>query len=70
MWQRIIRKYGPIQPGQTLREYVQSLELRRDGQREAFVELALLYEAIRYDERLPERISRGRMSRLWREAIG
>jgi len=70
MWQRIIRKYGPIQPGQTLREYVQSLELRRDGQREALVELALLYEAIRYDERLPERISRGRMSRLWREAIG
>lgn len=70
MWQRIIRKYGPLQPGQTLREYVQGLELRRAGQREALAELALLYEAIRYDEQLPKRISRGRMSRLWREAIG
>jgi len=70
MWQRIIRKYGPIQPGQTLREYVEALELRKPEQREALAELALLYEAIRYDARLPERISRGRMSRLWREAIG
>jgi len=70
IWQRIFRKYGPLKPGQTLREYVQELKLRKPEQREALAELALLYEAIRYDERLPERVSRGRMSRLWREAIG
>lgn len=70
LWQAVIRKHGPLQPGQTLREYVQSLGLRKQEQQAALVELARLYETIRYDERLPDRISRGRMSKLWRTAIG
>lgn len=70
LWQAVIRKHGPLQPGQTLREYVQGLGLRKQDQQAALIELARLYETIRYDERLPDRISRGRMSKLWRAAIG
>lgn len=70
LWRDITRKYGPLKTGQTLREYVQTLDLRKGDQREALMELAILYESIRFDERLPERVSQSRMSRLWRVARG
>lgn len=70
LWHDIFRKHGQIQPGQTLREYVVKLNLRKQEQQAALVELAVLYETLRFDDGLPERVSRGRMSRLWREALG
>lgn len=69
LWQDVMRRYGALKPGQTLREYVLALPLRTEEQRQALIELAHLYESVRYDERLPARISRSRMSRLWREAL-
>lgn len=70
LWQEIMRKHGPMKPGQTLREYVRTLNVRKPDQMKALMELAVLYEAIHYDERLPQRVSRGRMRRLWREVLG
>ena len=70
LWRDITRKYGPLKTGQTLREYVQTLDLRKGDQREASLGRAILYESIRFDERLPERVSQSRMSRLWRVARG
>ncbi|HEX7058089.1 MAG TPA: transglutaminase domain-containing protein [Bacilli bacterium] len=47
-WKKMMRKYGEIQPGQTIREYVLRIDCRDAERKKALAEFARSYEAARY----------------------
>jgi transglutaminase-like putative cysteine protease len=66
LWRAVFRKFGGKPPQQTIREYVASLANLDAGQRAAIVAFAQLYEALRYGDRLPGRVMKRDIARLWR----
>lgn len=49
-WLKLFTKLGKKMPGQTVREYVESLSVRESGKRETLLELVRMYEQVRYGQ--------------------
>ncbi|MBA2942660.1 transglutaminase domain-containing protein [Paenibacillus sp. CGMCC 1.16610] len=49
LWLQLFRKYGAKPKDQTVRDYVTALSFKHQGQKQALLTFALIYESIRYD---------------------
>lgn len=49
-WEKLFRKFGQLRPGQTLRQYVLSLPLKKQDQKQLALEFLSMYELARYSE--------------------
>lgn len=67
LWVGVFKRFGPIQPSQTIREYVRSAQVRKPSQRAALHHFAELYEAIRYDGRQMERLTKNKIIEAWKK---
>jgi hypothetical protein len=69
-WLKVFKRFGQqIEPKQTIREYIQNLQLADETKRQALVELVTMYEALRYNNAEREWISKDRILRTWRKII-
>lgn len=67
---KVMRKYGAIRAGQTLREYVEQLSEPDPNKKEALAQLCHLYEHAVYDRKGKVRASRSKLEHLWKTVRG
>ncbi|MGG1517560.1 transglutaminase domain-containing protein [Paenibacillus oryzisoli] len=65
LWRQLFRKYGAKPAGQTVREYVLSLELKQPGQKQALLTFAQIYESVRYDPACATPYARRDITAIW-----
>ncbi|MGG1556317.1 transglutaminase domain-containing protein [Paenibacillus ferrarius] len=65
LWRQLFRKYGAKPAGQTVREYVLSLELKQQGQKQALLTFAQIYESVRYDPACAIPYARRDITAIW-----
>jgi transglutaminase-like putative cysteine protease len=65
IWSKLFRKFGRIRPQQTVREYVRSVKVENERQRQALIEFAEIYENQRYGNEISTRFPRKYLSELW-----
>lgn len=49
-WSKLFRKFGGLKPGQTLRQYVESLPLKESEQKQKATSFLTMYETLRYSK--------------------
>jgi transglutaminase-like putative cysteine protease len=66
MWLKIFRRFGSIQPSQTIREYIEGLDIKDQSQYEALVQFASMYESTRYNSLQRNWINKQAILRVWK----
>lgn len=67
IWLKIFHRFGPIQPSQTIREYIEELNVVDLSQREALLKFAGMYESVRYNNLQREWINKQAILKVWKE---
>lgn len=62
-WRKLFRKFGCLRPGQTLRQYVESLPLKDKEEMKKAREFLAMYETLRYSDEAVYK-DRGRSERI------
>lgn len=66
LWMRIFRTFGNKQTHQTLREYIEGLQLADETQKHALLALAYKYEEIRYQPSQRAYFTQSEMASMWK----
>lgn len=66
LWLKIFHRFGSIKPSQTIREYIEGLEIQERSQREALLKFASMYESVRYNDLQRNWINKQTIIRVWK----
>ncbi|CAN7741986.1 transglutaminase TgpA family protein [Paenibacillus sp. LjRoot56] len=66
LWRQLFRKYGVKPANQTVREYVMNLQVTHQGQQQALMAFAHIYESVRYDPARAVAYSKREIAAIWK----
>ena len=66
LWRQLFRKYGAKPANQTVREYVMNLQVSHQGQQQALMTFAQIYESVRYDPARAFAYSKREITAIWK----
>ncbi len=66
LWRQLFRKYGAKPANQTVREYVMNLQVTHEGQQQALMAFAHIYESVRYDPARAFTYSKREITAIWK----
>ena len=66
LWLQLFRKYGAKPKDQTVRDYVTALSFKHQGQKQALLNFALIYESIRYDAANSSHYTKREIVAIWK----
>ncbi|MDR6554788.1 transglutaminase domain-containing protein [Paenibacillus qinlingensis] len=66
LWRQLFRKYGVKPANQTVREYVTNLQVNHQGQQQALMTFAQIYESVRYDPTRAFAYSKREITAIWK----
>jgi hypothetical protein len=66
LWRQLFRKYGAKPANQTVREYVMNLQVTHQGQQQALMAFAHIYESVRYDPARALAYSKREITAIWK----
>lgn len=66
LWLQLFRKFGAKPKDQTVRDYVTTLSFKHQGQKQALLKFALIYESIRYDAANSSHYTKREIVAIWK----
>ncbi|MZQ82396.1 hypothetical protein GQF01_09780 [Paenibacillus sp. 5J-6] len=66
LWLQLFRKYGGKPKDQTVRDYVTALSFKHQGQKQALLNFAIIYESIRYDAANSSHYTKREIVAIWK----
>lgn len=66
LWLQLFRRYGAKPKDQTVRDYVTAMSFKHQGQKQALLKFALIYESIRYDAANSSHYTKREIMAIWK----